>query len=85
MVRSMVSLYPRVRGADDGVVVLLVAGAPLPPQARGCRLERQRTVPDVASTPAYAGLTWPRGSGWASTTLYPRVRGADSWPGWARR
>ena len=72
---------------DDGELlkfvlgtIMMVLAAPLPPRARGKRLDQVRRPAPLASTPACAGQTGPTQCWAPSCSLYPRVRGANAVP-----
>ena len=77
---SRPSLYPRAHGANVLGTIMMVLAAPLPPRARGKRLDQVRRPAPLASTPACAGQTGPTQCWAPSCSLYPRVRGANAVP-----
>ena len=78
--------HPRMRGEDEGVVLVVVVSPGSPPHARGRPqtggelLEVSRITPACAGkTPDFEGRQWARAD-------HPRMRGEDwSWPTARRR
>ena len=74
-----VPLYPRVRGANAWDAAERAASEPLPPRARGKRWWCRGCRLPGASTPACAGQTLVDVLPVSLYSLYPRVRGANTW------
>ena len=79
---TLISLYPRARGADRARLGMLCICRPLPPRTRG-RLGRLfTTFYPPPSTPAHAGPTGGAARTGRRRHLYPRARGADADKPW---